>query len=417
MKNLSKVLCVLLLDVGLLYGQTEAINVVGGGGSGMYGAGNIDGVGRSAAIQNPLGVAKSIDNQLIIGDDYGLKKVNIKTKSITTLHSFDTKVRIYDIEVDSKGNIYAGIGVWIDDPKSCNDSQYTFWDSRVYKFSQTGDILEVWGDACRGSELDFYEYTVSLAIDSRDNVYAISSWTPEKNNQYGTKSTIKKLESGGVISSYADVYYDGKKIDSIRELEYYDGAFYLSGVIDTYRYTPGSSSADRILTSNSNAPSGIEFDSDGTMFLAQLGNIKQSFTHNSSIYTPYILGISTLTKTKYRPFDDVVYSGVDALNLQVSYIPRVVKIGDELYFSARDENRIVKVTSPSNEPPTLSLLDYPTEMSKGVNYTFKFKASDEDGFPALLSCDFGDGSGETTLFKGVSNGYGSDDIRRGVRYA
>ena len=412
-----RLLIINLLLVITVFAQTEAFSIVGGGGSGTSGMGNIDGTGSAAALQYPKAVAKSLDNQLLVGDDRGLKKVDIQTNTITTLHAFENAT-FHDLEVDSVGNIYAGLGIWVTDPEACNGSQYAFRDSRVYKFSSTGELLQSWGNECEKSQIDFGDYAVAIAIDSDDNVYAMSGWTPDADNQFGTKSTIKQLNSNGSISVYSDVYYEGNMISSITDIEYYSGSIYIAAR-GMYKYTSSNNTTalERIYSANDNGVSGIEFDSNGNIIVSHSGSIRNTIGYKDTFLLPYIAGSYGCDEGMYRLYDEAVISGVDALNTCTLYIPKVVKIGNNLFFPARDDNRIIKVTSPSNSAPTLSMFDFPEEVKKNIYTILKFNANDSDGFSSLLYCDFDDGNGEVKVYSNSSNATGSDDIRKGITYS
>ena len=415
-----KILMLSLFIVIGLSAQTEVSAIIGGAGSGSHGAGNINGTGSSAAVNYPKAVAKSIDNQLLVGDKYGLKKVNIQTNTISTLHPFEN-ANFHDIEVDSSGNIYAGVSIWIDDPKACNNTQYTFLDTRIYKFSSTGTILEIWGSACESSDVDFEDFGVYIAIDENDVVYAMSAWTPELNSRYGTHSTIKKVNANGTLSKYEDVLYGGEKIEGIQELEYHNNKFYIANGAYIDVFTPGNSELERIYAYNDNGPSGIEFDENGHMYLAY-GNvfqgIERAIFHNNLFHFGSIAGgVDNYTaQNKILPTDERLYTSVvDALDVSFFGMSKVVKIEDELFFSDDYYHRIMKLVSPSNEEPTLALFDFPKIMRKNAYNLLKFNANDSDGYSTRLYCDLDDGKGEQSIWNSFNGKY-SNQIRTYGRY-
>ena len=417
----------LLVSINLL-AHTEVTSIIGGGGSGSYGSGNINGVGANAAVTRPKAVAKSHDNQLLVGDKYGLKKVNIQTNTISTLYAFKNAT-FHDIEVDSSGNIYAGVTLFIDDPRSCNGSDSSFSDSRAYKFSSTGKVLEIWGSACENSNVDFDTFPVHLAIDDADNVYVMSSWTPEKNNRFGTKSTIRKLNNDGTISDYLDVSFESNHIQSIQDIEYNNGKFYIATLgASLFVLSPPSKDLKRVYYYNDNGPQGIEFDENNNIYIAYgslYEGIQKGFFHNDSLYLSNLAGIGSYSpRVKILPTDiRLNNSKVDALDVGFFGIFKMVKIGNEIFFSENYYHRILKLTFPSNKFPTIEMVDFPTETKKNVYLNFKFNAVDSDGFISRVLCDFGDGQGKESIFKSVTRDNsravlenGSDTIRKTVRY-
>jgi len=401
-------LLILMLSIGItLMAKTEVTAIVGGGGSSMYGGGNIDGVGIAAAVYQPRAVAKSSDNQLLVGDKHGLKKVDIQNNSISTLSAFEN-AQFHDIEVDSQGNIYAGVTVFVDTPDadSCNGSQYSFFDSRIYKFSSAGEILKIWSNACENSDIDFEDFPVYLALDDADNLYAISSWTPEPNNHYGSKSTIRKVNSDGTLSDYLDVTFENEPVTAVQELEYHNGTFYLCTLgAAIYQVTPPSGELQRLYLHNDNGPYGIEFDSSEHIYVAYgsgYNAIQQGFFHEESLYLADLAGTSDLESPHLRPDDARLYEGVDALSVAFFGIAKVAKIGNDLFFADNYYHRVLKITTPSNEAPTLESVDFPSEINKNRYVNFKFKAFDNDGFVSRVLCDFDDGNGEQSIFRATS---------------
>ena len=428
-----KILFVNLLLVLSLFAQSEVVTLLGGGGTGTNGSGNIDGVGSSAAIYTPKVITKSADNQLLIGDWYGLKKFNPATNSITTLNSVNFNLAyFYDIKVDSVGNIYTSARYWVDDPQSCNDTIYTFSDVRIQKFSPTGTLLQTWSNACTDADDEYTDSLLYLAIDASDNVYMAPHITPSYAPDWIEKSNIYKLNSDGTMSVFIDLKTINEEFDSITAMKYNNGYIYISSgvMFSANNYFRGIHRLNlatkeleyyfKVSECCSSTARNMIFSNNELLYFSTPYAIQKVFQSNGELKSAYVIGqdsSGTPREPAYKAFDPELLEGIDGLYLNnYANLSSVAQVGNDLYFLSEDGARVLRATFPSNEAPTLKTVDFPTQITKNAYNYLKFNAEDSDGFAARVVCDFGDGEGKQEIYGNVYNDYLHDSIIKMVTY-
>jgi hypothetical protein len=393
-----------LLSIGSLYAQGTLTLVAGGGGDESYGGGNLDGISSSAAFFNPESIALTTDNNLIVGDNYGIKQISLTSQSVSTLYLFDTTHTVYDIEVDSSGNIYASVGAQMGstDASTCYGASGTITDLRIYKFSSNGSLLHSWRNPCDGSEIDFS--AKYLALDNSDNAYTITyNGTGTTALFNATKTTITQLNNDGTTTAISDITANGAKLENIKELEYNDGAFYISSDNYLKKFTPnsGTTEVEKVGNIYMTYFLGIAFDTNGDTYISSDTEARKLFYHGDDVITPRVGGlVESHRDTLIDLANDDIGTGIDALGLS-NFRPHKIAVKDKkLYFSSW--HKIYQIDLTTNTAPSLTIPQFPQEVSS-YSQKLEFDPQDSDGYVAKIYCDFGDGNGEQSLYTALSD--------------
>jgi hypothetical protein len=411
-----KITILLFLCISYIYAQTEVITVIGGGGSGIKGDGNIDGIGITAAITRPQVITKTINNQLIIGDNYGLKEINPATNSIKTLWKSDSKSTWTDIVVDSNGNIYAsGNPEGINNNSKCEN---IFSAAQIYKFSSTGKLLQIWNNECNSD----FQNTIELAVDDEDEVYAISRY-----NWKGDETQIKRLAENGSLTPIYDLRTSNSSIDGFSDMTYNNGYLYFLANSDTngagvYRYNILQQQFEFYINFSSNSTGGTNMSGTDMIFK---DNHLAYFIHNNAIFKLFkhgdqlneaaIVGGTRLgehykDEAVHIASDIEVNSGVRGLFLQLNELNSMVQLGEDIYFldtATYGGARVLKLSFGVNEVSNITVVEFPQNIEKNKYTVFKLLANDSDGFIANCYCNIDDGKGEIG-YNTNTGYYGSD---------